>query len=175
MKHAVTGKQHNSRMCFICGMRNAYGLKTSFFSVDRGGQPELVAIFTTAEEHQSYPGRLHGGVAAAVLDDTIGRAILLTDPGDVWGVTVEFSIKYRKPIPTGVQLRAVGRLGECNKRFFEGSGELLLPDGSVAAEAKGRYIRMRIGQIADFNFDVQEWKVHALPDDPREIELPDKA
>jgi uncharacterized protein (TIGR00369 family) len=172
MKHTVTAKQHNSRMCFICGMQNRFGLKAAFYSVERAGRPELVALFTAAEEHQGYPGRLHGGISAAILDETIGRAILLADPGDVWGVTVEFSIKYRKPIPTGVELRAVGRLGECSKRFFEGTGEILLPDGSVAAEASGRYIRMRVDQIVDFDFQAQEWRIVSKPDDPVEIELP---
>ena len=172
MKHPVTGKQHNSRMCFICGLENRFGLKASFYSVDRQGKPELVGLFTAAEEHQGYPGRLHGGISAAILDETIGRAILLADSGDAWGVTVDFSVKYRKAIPTGVELRAVGRLSLINKRFFEGSGEILLPDGTVAAEGRGKYIRMRLDQIVDSDFKAQEWRKVDSPGDPAAIELP---
>ena len=97
MPQKVTGKQHNSRMCFVCGLKNPAGLKASFFEVE-GSQ--LVALFTPCEEHQGYPGRLHGGLAAAILDETIGRAMNI-DRMRVWGVTVEFPGPLQKTGPTG--------------------------------------------------------------------------
>ena len=72
MKHKVTGKQENSKMCFICGKKNNFGLKASFYETEKN---ELIAIFKPCQEHQGYPGRLHGGIAAAILDETIGRNI----------------------------------------------------------------------------------------------------
>ena len=59
-----------------------------------------MAVFTARDEHQSYPGRLHGGISATVLDETIGRAILIRSQGEVWGVTVEFTMRFKKPVPT---------------------------------------------------------------------------
>ncbi|MCM8762953.1 MAG: PaaI family thioesterase, partial [Candidatus Omnitrophica bacterium] len=56
-KLLVTSKQPNSRMCFVCGLKNAFGLKAAFFNLDTG---EVAALFTPREEHQGYPGRLHG-------------------------------------------------------------------------------------------------------------------
>ena len=55
-------------------MKNQFGLKAFFYEMENN---ELMAIFNTIEEHQSYPGRLHGGIAATIMDETIGRAILM--------------------------------------------------------------------------------------------------
>lgn len=167
MKHAVTAKQHNSRMCFVCGLKNDFGLHASFYEVE-GGQ--LVALFTPCEQHQSYPGRMHGGLAATILDETIGRALMIqTD--QAWGVTVEFTARYKQPVPLDVELKVVGRVTRDSRRLFEGTGEILLPDGSVAVEGAGKYIKLPLDEIADFDYDEQEWKTVLNEYDPEEIEL----
>ncbi len=166
--YKVHRKQPNSRMCLVCGLKNPYGLHASYYELDNG---DLVCVFRPQEHHQSYPGRMHGGITAAVLDETIGRAVMHRRDTPTWGVTVEFSIKYRKPIPYGEELRAVGRITNDSGRLFEGTGELLLADGSVAAEATGKYLKMPIDKIADFDVDAQEWHVIDRPEDPREILL----
>lgn len=102
MRHTITGKQPNSRMCLVCGMKNPLGLKAFFYETDA---KELIAIFKTIEEHQSYPNRLHGGIAAAILDETIGRAILMHHEKEVWGVTVEFKTRFKKAIPLNDELK----------------------------------------------------------------------
>lgn len=171
MKHIVTGKQENSRMCFICGLENQLGLKTTFYSLDNG---ELAARFTARDEHQGYPGRLHGGIAASILDETIGRAIAVPSGKTVWGVTVDISLKYRKPIPLGVELTAIGRIVSENNRFFEGTGEIILPDGSIAITAKGRYMKLSIDKIASGVTDPKNlgWKVIESEGDPDYLEIP---
>jgi acyl-coenzyme A thioesterase PaaI-like protein len=167
MKRQVTAKQNNSRMCFVCGLTNPSGLHASFYEVE-GNQ--LVALFTPGEEHQGYPGRLHGGLAATILDETIGRS-LMTDQGVVWGVTVEFTVRYKKPVPLGQELRVVGRITRDSRRLFEGTGEILLPDGEVAVEGSGKYIKLPLEEIADYDFEEQDWKVVPGPEDPGEIDL----
>jgi acyl-coenzyme A thioesterase PaaI-like protein len=120
------------------------------------GAPELLGIFTLREEHQSYPGRLHGGIATAILDETIGRAITIANPG-VWGVTAELTVRFRRPLPVSGDLRCVGRITRDTRRLFEGSGEILLDDGTVAVEANGRYVKMTLGEITDDDFDQRDW------------------
>ena len=164
----VTGKQPNSRMCFACGLDNSFGLKSRFYELETG---ELLGIFQPADEHQGYPGRLHGGLAATILDETIGRAIMLSHADNIWGVTVEFSMRLRKPIPLDKEVRVLARIIKDGKRFFEGSGEVILPGGVIAVEGKGRYLRMDINKIADFDVDEQQWRVVNLPDDPETVKL----
>ena len=168
MKRKVTKKQHSSKMCFVCGLKNVAGLKASFYETDDNA---LVATFTPGEVHQSYPGRLHGGIASTILDETIGRAVMIGSKKEVWGVTLELTVEYKKPIPLGVELRVIGRITEQNSRFFNGTGEILLPDGTVAVLARGRYMKVPLDKIADFDPAEFEWRVVPRRDDPVEFLL----
>ncbi len=166
MKHLVTRKQQNSRNCIVCGLKNESGLKAAFFEMDNR---DLVALFTPLELHQSYPGRLHGGIAGAVLDETIGRAIMI-EHGEIWGVTIELQLRYRRPLPLNAPLTVVGRITSDSGRIFEGSGEIYLPGGDIAVSGAGRYIKKAIEEIADFDRDHQEWRVVPLETDPVTID-----
>ena len=168
MPNLVTAKQPNSRMCLVCGLKNPFGLHTSFFELDNN---ELLAVFKPREEHQSYPGRLHGGIISTILDETIGRAIMIHSEGDIWGVTVDLQVRFKKPVPLDEELRVLGRITKDSSRFFEGTGELLLQDGTVAAEGHGKYLKVPLEKIADFDVDLQEWRVVESPDDPNEVDL----
>jgi acyl-coenzyme A thioesterase PaaI-like protein len=169
MKHRVTRKQQNSKMCFLCGLKNPFGLKGAFYELENN---ELVCIFTPSVEHQSYPGRLHGGIATTVLDETIGRAVMMKyRDGEIWGVTIEFTTRFKKPIPLNEELRVVGRITTETSRTFEGTGELILANGDIAATGFGKYLRMPLSKIADFNPLEQEWKVTQSENDPTIIDL----
>jgi acyl-coenzyme A thioesterase PaaI-like protein len=168
MLRKVTAKQPNSKMCLVCGLKNPFGLHAAFYELDNS---ELLAIFKPRAEHQSYPGRLHGGIISTILDETIGRAILLESDGVVWGVTIELQVRFKKSVPLDKQLRVVGRITKNSSRFFEGDGELLLHDGTVAAEGHGKYLKTPLEKIADFDVDAQEWRVVSSPQDLQEIIL----
>ena len=162
MRRQVTRKQQNSKNCLVCGLQNEFGLHASFFELDNR---ELLALFTPRDVHQSYPNRLHGGIASAILDETIGRAVMIDHPGQ-FGVTVDISVRFKKPLPLDRQLQVIGRITSDSKRFFEGTGEILLDDGSIAVEAEGRYLKMDLEKIADFDYEEQQWKVVERSDDP---------
>ena len=154
MKHTIVNAQHISRYCMVCGVENRFGLKTRFFETEK---QEVIALFTPREEHQSYPGIAHGGVSAALLDEVIGRAIMAHYDQESFGVTVDLQVKYRKPVPLGVELKAIGRITRDGGRIFEGTGELYLPDGQVAVTAAGKYLKRNLQQITDSNFIAEEW------------------
>jgi uncharacterized protein (TIGR00369 family) len=165
MKQRVVAKQENCSDCMVCGLENEFGLKAAFFELENG---EIAAILTPQEQHQSYPGRLHGGMAAAILDETIGREVMIKNRG-VWGVTVELTLRYLQPIPLREEVRAVGRITRDRSRMFEGTGEIVLPNGDVAVTAFGKYMKLPLGKIADSaRFP---WQVRVSDDDPKEIAL----
>jgi uncharacterized protein (TIGR00369 family) len=166
VSHDIQAAQNVSRMCLVCGVDNDAGLKGRFFVLDSG---ELVGVFKPREQHQSYPGRLHGGVVSAILDETIGRAINVSDT-HTWGVTVEFTVKFRKPVPLDQEVKAVGRITNNRSRMFEGTGEIVLQDGTVAAEAHGKYLKMPLEEIAAAEFAETDWFADILPLPP-EIDL----
>jgi acyl-coenzyme A thioesterase PaaI-like protein len=169
MRQQVIRKQYNSKLCFVCGLKNRSGLQASFYELENG---ELVAAFVPGVEHQSYPGRLHGGLASTILDETIGRAIMIGKDEQVWGLTVELTVSYKKPIPLEVELRVVGRITQENSRFFFGTGEIILPSGEVAVTAQGKYLKAPLEKIANFDPEVNEWAVSHKDNDPQAFDLP---
>ncbi len=165
-ERSVLGAQNVSSMCMVCGRDNASSLKARFYELEDG---ELLGVFDPLEMHQSYPGRVHGGIITAMLDETIGRAVNLDDL-DAWGVTVEITVRFRKPVPVGDEVRVLARITKDSRRLFEGSGEIVLADGTVAAEATGRYMKLGIDKIADGDFSTQ-WFVDER-DRPSTVSLP---
>ena len=158
-------------MCFVCGLSNDFGLHASFYETEAH---ELVALIKPGEKHQSYPGRMHGGVAAAILDETIGRAIAIGKSDQVWGVTVELTTKFRKPIPLDQELKIVGRVFSDGPRFFEGTGEIVLENGEIAVSATGKYLKVPIDKITDKDMDENDWFLIENSNDPQTIEIPGK-
>lgn len=152
--YEIAGMQPISRECLVCGTENALGIKARFFETTTR---ELIALFTLHNQHQSYPGIAHGGISATVLDEVIGRAIMIDHDHQTFGMTLDLQVRYRKPVPLDVELKVVGRIDAAKGRMFEGSGELYLPDGSVAVEAHGKYMKRRIDQITATDFTETSW------------------
>ncbi|RJQ56299.1 MAG: PaaI family thioesterase [Actinobacteria bacterium] len=118
--------------CFVCGKQNPMGLAVSF----RREGDEVITDFTPESQHQGYPGVCHGGIIYALLDETVGRA---TYRAGVMTVTGGMQIRYRKPVPIGSPVRIAGRLVADRGRLLEGEGEATLEDGTVVAEARGKF------------------------------------
>ena len=156
-------------MCFVCGENNDFGLHAKFYETDDN---QLVALINPSEQHQGYPGRMHGGIAATILDETIARSICIGKPEQIWGVTLEFKTRFRKPVALGVELKVVGRVISEGSRAFDGSGEIILPDGEIAVSAEGKYMKMKINKIAGEELLDDDWFFSKDNDDPSEIEIP---
>lgn len=169
MVKKVIRKQNNSKLCFVCGIENHAGLHTEFYELEDG---TIAATSIAYDFHQSYPGRVHGGVGAALLDETIGRAITISEP-DTWGVTVEITTRYKKPLPYDVPLLITGRITENRSRLFAGEGMLILPDGSIAVTATAKYMKMKLSDIAGFEDDSELWGLYLKDSDPTEFEIPE--
>lgn len=149
----VKNAQSISRMCFICGEENILGLHCRFFTLADG---RVACQFTAREEHQGYPGRMHGGVISAVMDELIGRLVQVDDP-EAFAVTIDLNVKFRKPVPLGEELVAVSWLTNRKTRLLEGQAELCLSDGSVAVQASGKYIQLGVKRIAPEGMDESVW------------------
>ncbi len=168
MHYKVLKKQPNAKMCLVCGLNNPCSLHADFYELDNG---ELFATFTTLEGHQSYPGIAHGGILTAILDEIIGRAIMMKYDDPVWGATVELNMKFKKPVPTNTKLRAIARITEENDKIFKGTGEILLLDGQIAAKGFGTFIKVPFEKIAKLNEEELGWQVVTTPADLIKVEL----
>ncbi len=167
MKYKVQNKQKISKHCFVCGTENKGSLKTKFYELEN---KELMSVSTPTEIHQSYPDRVHGGVISSVLDEVIGRSIMIDEP-DAWGVTVELNIKYKKPVPIDKPIKAVARTTRNTRLLFEGTGEILLEDGSVAATGHAKYYKMSIEKLAKETGADDSLMLDDLSEAPKEVEI----
>jgi acyl-coenzyme A thioesterase PaaI-like protein len=131
--------------CFVCGQRNPYGLHLVFRVEDNS----VVADFQPREEHQGFPGVIHGGIVAAVLDETLGRTSLLGQHPE-WTMTGRLEVRYRRSVPYGPLLRVRARLVTEHRRALQASGVLTLSDDEnvVLAEAQGTYLPLA-SQVVD--------------------------
>ena len=113
----MTTKQPNSRMCFICGLENPVGLHLHIYET----APGFVESSYVAPEHfQGYPGVLHGGIVGAIIDEISGRALMGSDPlNPRFMFTAKLEVKYRKNVPTGKQLKIIGKRTKSKARSAE--------------------------------------------------------
>lgn len=125
-------KQPNSKHCFACGLENPTGLKLTFYD---NGVDEVRCTTTIPDRFNGYPGIAHGGIVAAMMDEVTIRSAMIADPNRLV-MTARLDMKYRKPVPTGTELQLTGKLLRDRGRFIQASGVIILPDGSVAAEAQ---------------------------------------
>jgi uncharacterized protein (TIGR00369 family) len=119
--------------CFVCGTTNPHAIGVEWYLDD---DKNIEANFVFTGRHQGPPGYVHGGASAAVLDEAMGLAIW---QAGYRAVTVKLMIDYRQPVPLGELIRIRGAMRGKTERRIETSGEILLPDGSVAVFAKGIY------------------------------------
>lgn len=150
-----THKQPNTSMCYVCGRDNSAGLGMSFYD---DGQSIVKSVVTPAEHFQGYPGVLHGGVAAAMLDEAVGRSVMSTDHHRFM-MTVNLAVKYRHPIPMGVELTVIGQLFKLKGRIAKAQGRIVLPDNTIACEAELTLADMPKEMASDSRLGLLDWFV----------------
>ena len=154
MKYKVLKKQNNSEMCFVCGIQNQSGLKTTYYELENN---RLIGVFKGQDVHQSYPERMHGGIITALLDETIARASQTFDE-NIWGVTVEITVRFLKPVPLDQELYAVGYVTNMRSRMFEGQGYICNTSQDILATAKAKYLIQHVDKIVtDVDFAKEQW------------------
>lgn len=124
-------KQPNSEMCFVCGRSNPVGLNLRFYD---NGENEVISEYTVPARYQGYPGIVHGGIQAALLDEVVGRVAMIGDHHHFM-MSVTLNVKYRHSVPVETPLRILGRIVRLRGRLGKAEGMILLPDGTVACEA----------------------------------------
>lgn len=162
----VISKQRNSKMCAICGMDNKYGLHAQFYNMEDGS---VMTKFKYREEHQSYPGRVHGGLITAMLDEMGLRALWAKEGKEEdFGVTMSLDTKYRKPVPYETELIGKGILIKESSKFFVVESEILDTEGNVLANGTIKYIKLDTNKI-NGNIDAHEEMCYLIEDNVKEI------
>lgn len=149
-------KQPNSKHCFVCGVENHSGLRMAFYHDTNGS---VIAEVTVPEQFQGYPGTVHGGIVAAMLDEVATRAAMVEDPND-FKVTARMTLRYRKNVPTGEPLQIIGRIESEGGRASKAVAELRLPDGSLGAEVEVLMVNYPDPFVEGSELERLGWKVY---------------
>ena len=148
-------KQPNSDHCFICGRKNPHGLYMSFYD---NGVNEVISEYSVSEDYQSDPGVVHGGIVATMLDEVVGRVSMIGDHHHFM-MSVKLEVKYRHPVPTKTPLKIIGRIVKMRGRLGQAVGEVLLPDGTVAAESVMTLADVPAEMLEGVNLDALGWRI----------------
>jgi uncharacterized protein (TIGR00369 family) len=151
-------KQPNSLHCFVCGIENQNGLKLRFYETG----PGEVTVHHTVDEHfQGYPGVVHGGIVASMLDEALGRSMMGVDPENSrFMYTARLEIQYRKPVPVGKELTMVGRAGRRKNRSATASAAIYGPGGELLAEASAILVDIPPEVLGAYSVEELGWQVY---------------
>ena len=129
-----------SKGCFVCGRHNQHGLRLSFLRyTDTDGRGERVSAGLTLQtDHQGFAERAHGGIVAALLDEAMGWATVL--PGGRFTYTVELTVRYRLPVPTGEPLEVTGWVTRHTRRLSFAAAEIRDRDNQLLASGEGKFM-----------------------------------
>jgi len=132
--------QPTSLSCLICGKDNPVSLKVQWLNNYEKNQIETTVVIP--HEFCGYRGTTHGGIVAALLDETAGRAVMLNNDFDHLMVTMKLETTYKKPTPTGVPIKIIGRVVKDSGSRATVKGEMILPDGTVSATCSALLCKM---------------------------------
>jgi uncharacterized protein (TIGR00369 family) len=151
-------KQPNSLNCFVCGVQNPYGLKLKFYQT---APDEVTVSYTVATRYQGYPGVVHGGIIASMLDEVAGRALMGSDPANPrFMFTARLDVQYREPVPVDTPLRLVGRVVKRKTRSAAAHAAIYSPAGKLLAEADAILVDVPSEVVSTVDLAALGWKVY---------------
>ena len=148
--------QPNAAHCFVCGVKNDAGLQMRFYETDET-PARVFASYTVPARYQGYPGIVHGGIIAAMLDEVISRTIFRGDPPRLV-VTAQLTIRYRRPVPVETKLRLAGWVERDSGKVIKVAGTIHNLNGALLAEAEG--LLMEVDQNVIGPPQPQDWQLY---------------
>ena len=121
------------RLCFACGTANEQGLHMQF---RREGE-RTICDYTPCEYQQGYPGRMHGGIVATMIDESMAWAAYHAAK---WVATARLNVRFRKPIFLDRPLRIESWIVRDRARLIELRAEVRDPAGELVAEGDGTFM-----------------------------------
>ena len=129
------------QICFACGGRNPHGLHLRFRR-DAGGAEAgaVICRYDPKPEDQGFPGVMHGGILAALLDESMAWAMWAADRA--LGVTAKMETRYRRTVGVEGTLVVRGRVVRMRGRRIEVEASVDDAAGERLAEATALFMRL---------------------------------
>ena len=117
----------------------AQTLGIAFTDID-GEHGTIEVTFDAKPEFLNPIGNVQGGFLAAMLDDTMGPALIATLDAGQFAPTLNLNVQFHRPAKAG-PLKGIGRVVSRGKEICQLSGELLQNDKVVATATATAIIR----------------------------------
>jgi uncharacterized protein (TIGR00369 family) len=98
------------------------------------GEGTIEVAFIATDQFLNPAGTVQGGFLAAMLDDTLGPALVATLADGEWAPTTDLHVQFVKPAAPG-ELRGTGRIVRRGRDVAFLAGELRDSDGDLVATA----------------------------------------
>jgi len=124
------------RDCFACG----HGINGLGLVFDPSGVGTVSAEWYCDDRYQSYPGIVHGGIIATVLDCAMTNCLLMEG---IPAVTATMQIEYRLPVRVGGMVAVRAWLVRSRPPVYILDAEVV-QNGRVSATASGKFMRAEV-------------------------------
>jgi acyl-coenzyme A thioesterase PaaI-like protein len=118
-------------LCFGCGRNNPIGLKLKFIKDGDTCRAE----FKPEKVHQGWPGVVHGGILACMLDEAMSYAAHFEG---FTCLTASMHIRLRQPVRVEESLVITAAVIRNRKKLIDTIAEVCLKDGTVVAESTAK-------------------------------------
>jgi acyl-coenzyme A thioesterase PaaI-like protein len=122
--------------CFVCQPDRPFGLRVPY-----AARPDGVTIATVEcpRDWEGYPGLVHGGIIASLLDGAMTNCLFNRD---VAAVTADLHVRYRHPV-------AIGERAEVRAEMTRRIGPLFVLEATIyqrdrlCTKGNGRFMEQR--------------------------------
>ena len=121
---------------------------------------EVTADLSSPSIYQGYPGIVHGGMIAAMLDEAAGRAHMGPVETPRFMFTGKLDVRYRKNVPVGQPLRLVAKAGPTKARTAEAYSAIYNQEGMLLADADVLLVNVPETVIQSTDLAALGWKVY---------------
>ncbi len=138
---------HNA--CYGCGPANEKGLHVRSFP----DGDQVIAHWSPEPHHEAFPGVLNGGIIGSILDCHCNWTAawhlmqLRGDETPPCTVTMDYQIRLRRPTPSDVMLKLIGRVAETEGDIVRVEGELYAGD-KLCDTCTGHFVAVKPGHPA---------------------------
>jgi acyl-coenzyme A thioesterase PaaI-like protein len=127
--------------CFGCSPRNPVGMALTMVRLADG---RVASYNTFSEEYASYPGVVHGGIVATLVDEVMGDLVAL-DHG-LLAFLVTLRTRMMLPLRTGVRYCTAARIAKISNGLLHTEADVTGPDGEIRVTASATYQPIRSEQ-----------------------------
>ncbi|MER5637116.1 PaaI family thioesterase [Kitasatospora sp. NPDC002227] len=119
--------------CFGCAPKNPIGLR---LVIEPEGEGYRASVKLGAD-YESFPGVVHGGIVAAVLDELLAQAVYRS--GRTSAFTAGLRIRYAQPMRTDTEYLVSAETTVRADESVRATGRIEQADGGLVAAADGTF------------------------------------